>query len=190
MKRAIILASGPSLTQADADMAMNAGDWTVIAVNSTWQRVPGCDVIYAGDMEWWGYWHDRIDSPARRWTCHAEAARRYGLNLHQVAPGVYNSGMRAIQFAVSRGAERILLLGFDCSTEKGTHWHGDHPAGLRNPGPASRFRWQAHFAMLRPLQHDTRIINCSRETTLTQFPRQSLRAALNGEKPDGSAFTD
>ncbi len=181
MKQAIILASGPSLTRGDAAVAMASG-WPVIAVNSTWQMVPDCDVIYAGDPEWWAYWHARILSPAQRWTCSPDAARRFGLHLH-AARGVYNSGMRAIQFAAGQGATRIILLGFDGSTALGTHWHGEHPAGLRNPSADSRWRWAKHFAQLRPLCDRVDIINCSRYTALTLFRRQSLQAALTGERP-------
>lgn len=176
MDRAVILASGPSLVQGDISVVMASG-WPVIAVNSTWQAAPGCDVIYAGDIEWWKYWHSRIDSKAERWTCHAQAARCYGLKLH-AASGCYNSGMRAIQFASERGARRIVLLGFDCSTRHGTHWHGDHPAGLRNPGDGSQERWQGHFAGLVNQLAGAEVINCSRYTALTLFRRQSLAQAL------------
>ncbi len=73
MDKAIVIASGPSLTPEDVRLAMASG-WPVIAVNSSWQRVPGCDVIYAGDIEWWAANAHRIDSSAERWTCHALAA--------------------------------------------------------------------------------------------------------------------
>lgn len=176
MDRAIILASGPSLVQEDINMALSSG-WPVIAVNSTWQAAPDCDVIYAGDPEWWEYWHSRINSAAERWTCSAKAARRYGLKLH-AAIGGYNSGMRAVQFAYQQGARRIILLGADCSTRHGTHWHGDHPAGLRNPGEGSEVRWRGHFASLDNQLAGAEIINCSRYTALTLFRRLPLAQAL------------
>lgn len=172
MDRAVILASGPSLVQEDIVAAMTSG-WPVIAVNSTWQAVPDCDVIYAGDIEWWDYWHSRIESSAERWTCHAGAASRYGLKLH-AATGCYNSGMRAVQFAYQQGARRIILLGFDCSTLHGTHWHGDHPAALRNPGEGSEERWLRHFSGLDNQLAGADIVNCSRYTALTLFRRRSL----------------
>lgn len=181
MDKAIVIASGPSLTQEDAKLAMASG-WPVIAVNSSWRMVPGCDVIYAGDIEWWTANHNRIDSSAERWTCHVLAAQRYHLKLHH-ASGPYNSGMRAIQFAASKGASRIVLLGFDCCTDADTHWHGDHPDGLRNPDAGSPAKWQQHFERLRPLMAHTDIINCSRRTRLTQFRRSDLTGAL---RPSGS----
>lgn len=177
MDRAIVIASGPSLTREDAAQAMASG-WPVIAVNSSWQSVPGCDVIYAGDLEWWAANYARIDSPAERWTCHALAAQRYHLKLH-TASGSYNSGMRAIEFAVSQGAKRIAMLGFDCCTKAGTHWHGDHPDGLRNPDSDTPVRWLRHFERLRPLLARADIINCSRRTRLTLFRRLPLTEALH-----------
>lgn len=176
MDRAIIFGSGPSLTQEDAEVAVSSG-WPLITVNSSWQMVPGCDVIYAGDLEWWEHHHALITSDAARWTCHPLAAQRYRLKLH-VARGSYNSGMRAIQFAVSQGARRILLLGFDCCTGYGTHWHGDHPAGLRNPTPDTPVRWLRHFESISCLRDAADIINCSRTTRLTQFRRMALADAL------------
>ncbi|WP_277972434.1 hypothetical protein [Pantoea agglomerans] len=176
MDRAIIFGSGPSLTAEDADVAASSG-WPLITVNSSWQMVPDCDVIYAGDLEWWEQNYALITSDAARWTCHPLAAQRYRLKLH-VARGSYNSGMRAIQFAVSQGARRILLLGFDCCTRSGTHWHGDHPAGLRNPVPNTPARWLRHFESVACLRDVADIINCSRITRLTQFRRMALTDAL------------
>uniref|UniRef100_A0A9X8VMG9 Norphogenetic protein n=1 Tax=Serratia marcescens TaxID=615 RepID=A0A9X8VMG9_SERMA len=151
--------------------------WPVIAVNSTWRMAPDCDVIYAGDLEWWATYHAQIDSAAERWTCHAVAARRYNVKLH-AACGAYNSGMRAIQFAAERGARCIVLLGFDCGIDDGTHWHGAHPAGLRNPTSQSPARWQGHFSALAPQLVGIDVINCSRATQLTQFRRLALDEAL------------
>ncbi|MGV8925714.1 MAG: hypothetical protein ACOH2G_08565 [Ewingella sp.] len=177
MDRAIILASGPSLCAEDVTAALASG-WPVIAVNNTWERAPGCSVIYAGDVEWWEKYRAVIDSPAERWTCHPRAAQRFGLHLH-VAKGAYNSGQRAIQFAAGQGAQRVILLGFDCSLSNGTHWHGDH-SGLRNPTECSIGRWQRHFTELAGSLAHISIINASRSTSLTCFPKQTLSAALAG----------
>lgn len=177
MDRAIVLASGPSLCAEDVATALASG-WPVIAVNNTWQLAPGCAVIYAGDVEWWEKYRTVIDSPAERWTCHPRAAQQFGLHFH-VAKGAYNSGQRAIQFAAGQGAQRVVLLGFDCSLSDGTHWHGDH-IGLRNPSSQSVQRWQRHFTELAASLAHISIINASRSTSLTCFPKQPLSAALAG----------
>ncbi|MCU3444303.1 phage holin family protein [Enterobacter asburiae] len=76
------------------------------------------------------------------------------------------------------GASRVLLLGYDCSIRNGTHWHGNH-AQLSNPDKFSVARWQDEFSRLRTVAGGVEIINCSRFTRLTCFPRQSLETALS-----------
>lgn len=177
MDRAIILGGGPSLCAEDVKAALNSG-WPVIAVNNAWQWAPGCQVIYAGDLEWWArYYADVAKTGAALWTCHSKAAPRFGLNRHH-ACGPYNSGQRAIQFAAWRGAKTILLLGFDCSLRGGLHWHGAHPAEMSNPGARSVARWRAHFARLPAALPHVNIVNCSRYSEITEFPRLPLREAL------------
>jgi len=178
MDKSIILGCGPSLCQADATTALGSG-WPVIAVNDAWRMAPGCDVIYAGDLEWWTrYYAAASETGAALWTCHSRAAPRFGLNRH-LATGPYNSGQRAIQFAASQGARIIVLLGFDCSIRHGLHWHGPHPTGMSNPGVRSILRWHQHFDQLPSELPGVNIINCSRYTEITAFGRLELAEALS-----------
>lgn len=88
-----------------------------------------------------------------------------------------NSGAGAAALAAHWGAERIVMLGYDCQRTGGkAHWHGDHPAGLGNAG--SLDKWPAQFRQLA--QHLVRldVINCSRETALAVFPRRPLDEVL------------
>lgn len=88
-----------------------------------------------------------------------------------------NSGASCISLALSRGAERVLLLAFDCQRTGGkVHWHGDHPKGIGNAG--SMPDWPARFAKLRKTYPQADIINCSRATALTMFPRRPLEECL------------
>jgi hypothetical protein len=83
-----------------------------------------------------------------------------------------------IFFAMSQGAENIILLGYDCSLEKGIHWHGAH-ARLHNPTDHSFNRWKAEFEMLASkINRKVNIINCSRAGRLTCFPRFTLESTL------------
>lgn len=88
-----------------------------------------------------------------------------------------NSGAGAISLAEYCGAKRVLLLGYDCQHTGGKrHWFGNHPNGLANAGRVET--WPAQFAKVaKKLQHID-IINCSRATALTCFPRQELEVAL------------
>lgn len=95
------------------------------------------------------------------------------------APSFCNSGAAALSLAASRGARRIVMLGYDCQRTGGkTHHHGDHPRPLSNakslPLWAGRFRDAArHLAQL-----GAEVINASRVTALTCFKRDTLESAL------------
>jgi hypothetical protein len=89
---------------------------------------------------------------------------KHGLNWHE-AYGEYSSGLRAIELAFQLGAERVLLLGYDCTVSGGTHWHGDH-AGTKNPTEALCKKWNAQHCRLA---RKADVVNCSRDTALTAY---------------------
>ncbi|ORL58111.1 hypothetical protein [Pseudomonas putida] len=171
------VASGPSLTPGDCETIESARLPTV-AVNSSWKAARFCEVIYAGDLAWWDGYGSEIDIDAERWTCTRQAARKHAINHHPVY-GAYNSGMRAIQFAVARGASSIVLLGYDCSLSNGIHWHGEHDKS-KNPDAGKVAAWFGQFAVAAGEARSAgcRVMNCSRETALTCFERASLHDAL------------
>lgn len=87
------------------------------------------------------------------------------------------SGHQAINLAYSLGATEIYLLGYDCKgTEERRHFFGNHPEGLSNPTGPRLMEWAAALAALA---HDAeqlgvKIVNCSRDTALTCFPRMTI----------------
>ncbi|MCY1373105.1 hypothetical protein D9M69_603550 [compost metagenome] len=102
-------------------------------------------------------------------------AQALGIHANGKGQSVLNSGYRAIELAISFGAARVLLLGFDCSVRAGTHWHGAHTK-TKNPDARRCAEWLNHFGRLA--RHGAEVINCSRQTELTCFPRMSLEDAL------------
>ncbi|MCY1357998.1 hypothetical protein D9M68_176560 [compost metagenome] len=168
------VASGPSLCAEDCKAVELAG-LSTIAVNQSWKLARFCEVIYAGDSCWWEAYGAEVDIPAERWTHNTNAAKALGINSNGAGQSVLNSGYRAIELAISFGAARVLLLGYDCSVRHGTHWHGDHRK-TKNPDHRRCAEWLNHFGRL--LCNGVEIINCSRETELTCFPRMSLQEAL------------
>ncbi|EJJ0154941.1 hypothetical protein NHJ42_003333 [Salmonella enterica] len=178
MNTFIICASGPSLNKSDCELISGSG-LPVIAVNSTWQAVPDCEYIYAGDLRWWDENIPALPNGPERWTCNRRAHTRHGVNLFPTdTSGTFNSGQRAILFGHWLGAKRIILLGFDCSISNGSHWHGDH-TGLDNPTAANVKRWHGEFAMVAAqLRESVNIINSSRQTALNCFRRLPLEAAI------------
>ncbi|HBO2361308.1 TPA: hypothetical protein L4H08_005446 [Pseudomonas aeruginosa] len=171
------IASGPSLTAEDCSVVQASGLPT-IAVNTSWKLARFCDVIYAGDSCWWEAYGSEIDIPAERWSCTRQAIQRFGVN-HHIVYGEYNSGMRAIQFAIWQGAKRVLLLGYDCSLEHGTHWHGEH-GKTKNPDSKKVGQWHRQFGQVsaEAKTAGVEVVNCSRSTALTCFERIGLEEAL------------
>ncbi len=177
-KTFICVASGPSLTPDDCALASNSG-YPIVAVNSSWRAVPDCQHIFAGDCGWWDAHYSHLDIPAKRWSTSGRACLRYGVNHFRPPDNdTFNSGQRAIQLAAHLGAERVFLLGYDCTLTNGVHWHGEHPAGLKNPDGESIRRWQDEFQRLVNGLHSVSIINCSRQTSLTCFPRAAPEEVL------------
>ena len=71
----------------------------------------------------------------------------------------------------------MILLGYDCQHTAGLrHWHQDHPGKLGNADGVAE--WPAQFAEIMPRLRGTDVINASRESALTLFPRATLEEAL------------
>jgi len=88
-----------------------------------------------------------------------------------------NSGAGAIVLAVTFGANRVILLGYDCQRTNGkAHWHGDHPASLGNAGSVDK--WPKQFADIANRFIKIDIVNCTRQTALQCFNRSELEAEL------------
>lgn len=173
-----ICASGPSLCSEDIHR-LRDNKIPVVTVNSSWMIYPGCQYIFAGDDAWWNVNYHRIYSPAEKWTSSETAARAYSINyFERRTEGTFNSGAVAILFAMSQGAEDIILLGYDCSLEKGGHWHGQH-TGLHNPTGHSIQRWKVEFEMLASeIKRRVNIVNCSPGSRLNCFPVVSLESTI------------
>lgn len=190
----VILASGPSLTEAQCAAVKawrDAGEARrVIAINTTFRRAPWADVLYACDAQWWIAFRKEVDMAfaGERWT-QDELAVVYG--VRRIAsvrgkglsrtPGVIhqggNSGYQAINLAWQAGAARILLLGFDM---QGTHWHGRYGNGLANTAAHLFEQWLVEF---KPLAADLKtegidVVNCTPGGRLECFPRAALSEEL------------
>jgi len=172
------IASGPSLVKEDCDLIEAAGIPT-IAVNNSWEVARFASAIMAGDQKWWRRYHKSIDIKAERWYCQKTCGGgRYGLSYFK-SSGAYNSGMRAIQLAMLKGATKVILLGYDCSLKNGIHWHGLHKDWV-NPSENKVRRWKNQFNKLaeEAASKDVKIINCSRSTALKCFDRMPLEECL------------
>ncbi len=187
---AVILACGPSLCLED--VAYCRGKARVIAVNDAWTLAPWADAMWATDGRWWTH-HQGVK---------AFQGLKFGLTVN---PGLWpdvhvlentgplglegnptgvrtgkNSGYAVLNLAVHLGCTKLILLGYDLGHAPGmpSHFFGEHPRALLNASPYPAFR-AAFDAIVEPLQAlGVDVVNCSRETTLTAFPRMALVEAL------------
>jgi hypothetical protein len=186
----VCMASGPSLTQDDADYCRGKADG-VIVVNTTYKMAPWADALIASDVRWW-QWHKGAPefkglkyatSKHVKWSG-VQILRNTGPKGLELDPsglkhGI-NTGYRAVNLAFHFGAKRIILLGYDMKRGDGPkrleHWHGDHPVPSRSQYPTfiKYFR-----TIVEPLnEHGVDVVNCTPGSALDCFPMADLRDAL------------
>lgn len=191
----VCLASGPSLTVED--VAAVQGKAPVIAVNDTYRLAPWAEALYATDAQWWKHHREAVKGFAGdKWSL---AQPNWG-NLHSSMPEVgllvnagcdgletepsgirhgQNSGYAAINLAVHYGAKRIVLLGYDMQPDgRKQHFFGDHAWRRGVALPYASFL-RAYDTLVQPLKAlGVEVVNCSRRTALTCFPRAPLYKSL------------
>lgn len=76
------------------------------------------------------------------------------------------------------GADKIVLIGFDCKTDKTgkRHWHADHTGKLGNAG--SMALWPKQYEDIFNYFRDIEVINCTRDTDLNLWPKRPLEQVL------------
>lgn len=77
------------------------------------------------------------------------------------------------------GADKIVLIGFDCKTDKTgkRHWHADHTGKLGNAG--SMGLWPKQFEEIFDCFRGIEVINCTRDTGLNLWPKRPLEQVLS-----------
>jgi hypothetical protein len=160
MTLAVVLATGPSMTQEIADTVRGRCD-VVIAVNRSFRLYPDADALVSNDRSWWTANKDALGFAGRKF-CAFRLPGTERLNASHECPGGTNSGMQAMRVARDYfAASRILLCGFDMQ--------GETVGGRTNFKPfLKQFRkWTG-----------PEVINCTPGSALTRFPFMELDAAL------------
>ncbi len=191
MQTWVAIASGPSLSQADirtVQIARGEGRCKVAVINRTWELAPWADLLYASDARWW----DSEFNPGARFngekhTLSASTARRLGIQGSQASASwsndparVFSGGLSGIQLInlLAHRADRVVLLGYDMQYQGARrHWHSDYDSarGFPNvPNLADQLRHFDEIARGCPIP----ILNATRQTALTQFPRVTLNQVL------------
>ena len=195
----VILASGASLTLAQCEQVQvwresaGAAARRCIVINTTFERAPWADVLYACDAPWWRKYHAQVQQQfgGALWTQDKEATREFGVRWIESrrAPGLGktpglihqggNGGYQAINLAYQAGAAKLILLGYDMH---GTHWHGRYENGLPNTSPHLFKTWVEGFAALAAdLEREgVEVVNCTPGSALTCFTMASLSETIEG----------
>lgn len=185
----VILASGPSFSEEQAAAVLrwrnqDRNTRKVVAINTTYQRAPWADLLYACDRQWWQVYHERVklECPGMDlWTQDPDAAKKHEINYIKslrgeglsLTPGVIhqgeNSGYQAIGLVYQAGVSVVYLLGYDM---QGCHWHGPHPGILNKPNPYSN--WLRNFNRLAVdcKTVGLEVVNCTLTTALRSFPQK------------------
>lgn len=187
---AVIIATGPSLSDEQLETVRQSGAKT-IAVNNAWERAPWCDAAYAGDYMFLKVHVAQMKQACkgRIWTCDRAAAERHQLHYAKPAnaPGLGtsrvhlngNSGAQAVNLAVVWGCTRLVLIGFDMRAVDGkAHYFGQHPKPLTQRQLFEE--WIHKFAVVA---QDARargisIVNATPDSALKCFPMFDLKEAL------------
>ncbi len=85
-----------------------------------------------------------------------------------------NSAFQAVNLAAQWGARRICLVGFDY---RGSHWHPDHPRGLRNPTESQMSAWARNLDNMAPVLAGwgIEVLNLSPHSALKAYPYADCR---------------
>jgi hypothetical protein len=185
----VILASGPSMSAAVAEQ-VRAAEVPTIAINSTFRLAPWAEMLYAADAAWWQHPDNRdahrfagmkvsVEEAPEVLKLYASGVNGFDANTARIRTGG-NSGYQAVHIAAHAGASRILLCGFDMCLDRGSHWHGDHHAQLKQTSRKQFVVWCERFKDLAK-ELDARgidVVNCTPGSALKCFRMAALADEL------------
>ncbi len=199
------IGTGPSLSKRQVESARAKG-FTLVGCNRVWEIVPDLALLYGCNGQFWDYYWNRglSEYSCEKWTTHPEAAKRYGLNwiAEKNAKGLssdpslihhgHGSGYSLVNLAYLKGAERIVLLGYDLkyandynghTQEIGStprHYFGEYPSELQH-WPKVQVKNGVHVELLdlyRSIakQGLVEILNATPDSAIDCFPRVDIDA--------------
>jgi len=191
-KPVAIIASGPSVKPAD--VALLKGRITTFAIKKNIELAPWAEAVYGCDFPWWRSVQGLPNYRGLK-LCYDGKAAQYGCRKVDIEVkedrmlfdrvGLIgcggNSGFQAMNLAAQFGADRILLLGFDCQDRSGVHWYGRNTAqGMGNPTGSNFRRWIPAFAIAAKIlaERGIEVINASPISDVKAFPKISVAETL------------
>ncbi len=151
------------------------GKCPVIAVSDAYRLAPWADCLVSSDSKWWMAHPEAEKFAGEKYSRH----ERREVRAFRPTPMAVNSGLMAMHLAKEKGAERIILLGFDM---QGSHYFGPHTAKWgAHPGDVlsntSDKRFRQHMGQFRQWR-GCEVINCTPNSALKCFPVAHLHDIL------------
>lgn len=166
----VILATGPSMSQAVADSVRSA---KTVAVSDAFRLAPRADVLVSADRKWWIANPDAKEFAGLKFAAIKPHEDADGIERFNAGVNSINSGLLACHVAAKLGAKMILLCGFDLH---GTHYFGPHREPLTNTTDKRFEVFKRQFAAYRPA--GVEIINCTPGSALRCYPMGNLEDYL------------
>ena len=181
----VCIASGPSLTSADALRCRQKA--RVLTINDGVMAAPWAEAMYAAEHKWWDWKQNLLQYfPRLKVTCSKTAAKahqllyveptiEFGLSLDpsKIAHGGH-SGYGGVNVAYHLGGKRIVLLGYDMQPgpQGEHHFFGAHPDNTHLAYPSRLRGWPRLYEALTA--QGVELLNATRETAITCVPRVKL----------------
>lgn len=192
---AFVVAGGPSVAALYLDVLKGR---KVIAVNSSYERVPFADILFFGDARWWDDHRDRDALKAfsgRLVTCSQVAVDcpPYTLlRLRRDAPppgfsadpcavaSQWTSSQGAMNLSAHLGVRRIVMLGLDLqrAPDGSSHHHSPHKWPNKEGNRTWDYQLRTLEMIVEPLRvRDIEVINASPVSRAPWWPKMSLEDA-------------
>lgn len=195
---AIVIATGPSVTEKDLNLASESG-LTLFGMNHIWRYLDLNYFLACNPNYYHSQWDKGLkDAKAIKYTWDEGVSKRYNVKHIKGAWGKgfskdpnilhygHSSGFQLPGLAYNLGFRRLLLLGYDMSFSKNynganrqsgstpRHFFGEYPSDLQHwPTSIKNGRFDAlikQFEEVKEINPDVEIINCCKTSAMKCFP--------------------
>jgi len=191
----VCIGTGPSLTEEQLVMVHSyrkhgSAAMRAIAINDAGLRrclplaAPWADILYAADARWWQFYNPAftglrisgeevkdVETVPLTMLARGEPMPR---EPGSVVSGDH-SGFQALGLALTLGATRIILLGYDCGGNKRNAQPNREPRFSSEP---PFHGWAEKYHQVPARWPHVEIINCSPQSIITAFPKNELREII------------
>ena len=194
---AVCMATGPSLTASQVQVVKSASV-RAIAINDMGLQSRGinahwADIWYAADSLFWSTYEAQAQASSALKVCaerqpidagfvdlllsvkadHEDKARQF-MPGYAISGG--HSGFQALQLAISLGASKVVLLGYDCKSQGNkTNYFGVKHGSLNKT--SSYKNWPACYASLK-LPEGVEVVNCTPGSAIKAYRFEEIGECL------------